>query len=170
MPKDTQSFTKRPWKEHNPGTPKYKYWPDFLHKQLVEGLGYVPRGCSSFLSNFTQTCSELLLFAAFCRCTKNGCHFPEFKTPMANAAASCRPVPEAPAATTGTLSIEVAWQQNWDKCCPSAEFFLKWMPNALPYSVEIYWRTHIYTIHTIYFPPPPIKEKLSTFVNFEAKT
>ncbi len=52
--------------------------------------------------------------------------FPEFKTPMANAAASCRPVPfdnssprtgdfsdetsapEAPAATTGTLSIEVA--------------------------------------------------------------
>ena len=27
------------------------------------GLGYVPRVCSSFLSDFTQTCSELLLFA-----------------------------------------------------------------------------------------------------------
>ena len=33
----------------NPSYPKIQIWRDFLHKQVVEGLGYVPGVCWSFL-------------------------------------------------------------------------------------------------------------------------
>ena len=44
----------------DPRCPKIQIWKDFLHKRVVEGLGYVPGVCWSFL-RLIVFCSPLIL-------------------------------------------------------------------------------------------------------------
>lgn len=54
-------FQQTPWCR----CPKIEIWKKILHKQMVEGLGYVPEACWNFLEIFVRHCKNLFWFVSW---------------------------------------------------------------------------------------------------------
>lgn len=48
-----------------PRCPKIEIWKNFLHKRVVEGLGYVQEACWNFLEIFVRHCKNLFWFVSW---------------------------------------------------------------------------------------------------------